>query len=651
MVCENKTSWWNYFSWLSDYFDADLKGGECRFDTCNMTTFADMLESGGSTSPRAFMIGHGPSFASASSAFLYCNYSLQLAVKWAKSASPYGTPQIQTPSRAACWLERNVLPVYIYYSEGKNINSRWMGNLSKSLNDNDAYPSLLVSEINFNSSNDSQVAAVIDQIVAIKSNCPKCLAVLGVRSGDKEGVAKILSDPTVRLNGKNMSELVDIVGFGFLANDYPYCNPTRIIASNLAFSRFILMNFSKPSIWLYVGASIGNNTDGSCYFSNQTVHNFYQKLFAVTPGLVSSGVIGMSFYEFTDRTGPLPCKEGQGCDYGLINLDGQQKHPELNTWSRLCQFIATDRYRNPIVFSRNGRGFVCDAFQNWNIFNQVSEEINTEAGLSTDEVIPAQKIKHLTCGEVCISQAENRQPDIYGSAGKSFDSSHCTLYPQIEEFSDDADISSTYFRAIVEQESGFNPKAVSCVDLSNRNCNYNPDGSYMNVSQICEAAGVPPQDCPPECPAGKKPCGLGLSQCIDLPGTVPECGGQKYNPFNPSMSICCGTTKFKKYLSEAITFINNHWSGLANGCPGSLNVSDKTWAAYYLASNLYYGLKNSTSETTFQNFMAQRGNGCSGEQNYIRYIQSINPSPDYGAQVMSRYFSAADKCDSDCPGK
>lgn len=679
MVCKNETRYGGLLSFLNLFFDANLKGGECRFDACNMTTFTELLSTSGDTQPRAFMIGHGPSFASTASAFLYCNNSLQLATKWVKSPAPGVVPKSQNPARAACWLERNVLPVYMYYTNGSAISPSWMGTFAKTLQDNKGYPSIVATEINFNSSDLLAMSNVKQQLVQIKKNCPKCISVLAVRSGDTNAVDEVLSDPTL-YNGRNLSDTTDMVGFGFLANDYAFCNPSRIIASNIAFSRFVLSNYSKPTIWLYVGASEGNNTDGSCYFSNQTVYDFYQKIFAATPGLVSSGVVGMSFYEYADRTGPLPCKEGEGCDYGVYSADGEQKHPEMNVWSDLCQFIATDRYRNPIMFSQNGKGFVCDMFQNWKIYTQISTQVNTEQGLDASDVLPMPKVKKLTCGEVCISDVKNQLPDAYDNAGKTFDpnnENHCALFPQIEDYSDDADISSTYFRSIVEQESGFAPTAVACVDVSKTNCNTGrvapagdpePQRNYYKASEICALAGLP-ENCAvahwteggvsktgTDCPSGMKPCGMGLAQCIDMPGTVAECGGASYNPFNPAMSICCGTNKFKQFLSSATAFVNSHWSELSK-CEHGMNASEKSWAAYYLASNAYYGAQG-ISESKFNSFLSQRDSGGScagGQQHYIQYLRNSDPldppGNKYGAQVMSRYFDAVNKCESECPGK
>jgi len=676
MVCENKTSGWD-LPILSWWYDTNLKKGECRFDVCNMTTFSDMLSEGGSTQPRVFMIGNGPSFASTGQSNLFCNYSLQMAVKWLTSESPGNPPRKeQMPSRAACWLGRNVLPIYIYYTNGSAISPQRTREFAESLELAGAYPSIITTEINFNSSDAAAMKTVKDQIVEIKRNCPKCLSVLAVRSRDVAAVKEVLGDPTPRLDGRNLSNLTDMVGFGFLANDYSAfsyagCNPARIVATNLDFSRFILMNYSKPTIWLYVGVSEGNNTDGTCYFTNQSAHQFYQKIFSAIPGLASSGVVGMNFYEFSDRTGPLPCNGVAGCDFGVMDSNGNQKHPEMNSWSNLCQFVATDTFRNPLIFSRNGKGFVCDGFQNWNIYSQISTEVNTELGLKSANITPLSKIPGLTCGEACISPSANREPNTYGAGSSfNFNPDKCSVLPIIDEYADSADISSTYVRAVIQQESGFEQMAVSCVPATGNNgCNKDrptSDGdtrNYYHMSEICEMAGVRPENCPAECPDNQKPCAFGLSQCTEYPGKayvdaqmpipseISSCGGENYNPFNPSNNICCGVNKIRQNLQVANAFLSENW-GTLSACPNSMTLADKPWAAYYLSALLYYGMDY---KSQIADFAHARGSDCTGEQNFIKYLRSLPsnspPGYDYGAQVMSRYFDAVGKCSSDCPGK
>ena len=171
-------------------------------------------------------------------------------------------------------------------------------------------------------------------------------------------------------------------------------------------------------------------------------------------------------------------------------------------------------------------------------------------------------------------------------------------------------------------------------------------------------------------PSGQKPCAYGLAQCIEYPGqyyvanglSLPDaingsCGGEKYNPFDPSMSACCGVKKFSTYLRDAPDatekWVKHYWPDLAPpNCYGGMENGEQGWAAYYLASNRYFG----TTWNRLTDFKNQRPcTGGSGSYNhYIDYLRnnvtsSSPPGTSYGAQVMSRYRSAVSACGSDCP--
>lgn len=683
MMCEKKYPWTaELLPFLKDWFDGSLKGGTCGFENCNAETYFDTLaDKGDQLLSRTFMYGFGPSFASADAANLYCDYTLQLATKWMQGKT--GPPRVPIAGRAMCWLDRNILPLYIYYTGGQFIDAGRTAQIAKAFDNADvgfasakgAGPVMITTEAEFDSSDDAAVAAVRAQVAAIKNNCDKCLTVLAVKSGDTAALEKILGPPGIPTPEYAM---VDAVGFGFRANDYPAsynCNIDKIINDNFQFSRYILSKYQKPSIWLYAGASQGSNAEGSCEFSAQDVHSFYQTIFQYTQGLASSGIMGVSFYEFTDQSGPLPCTDEEGCGFGVMsagpdpqNPQAVQKHPELNTFARMCRYYGNVDYRSALVFSRNSYGTSCDFMVNTKMFRAVPDEINTDLGLDDSEVIPIEKEDKLNCGEVCVSETKLKKPEVYDETGNGFNSDHCGAFPVIDEYADDADFSATYYRAVVEQESGFDPLVVSCISTGKSGCNTGrptdpQNGDYRNwytVSEICAMAGQ--SGChtasgAAECPSGQKPCAYGLAQCIEYPGNDPfggKCGGSNYNPFNPANSVCCGINKMRDNLDESEKFLSDNWGQLSM-CDEGMKDDERGWAAYYLASLRYFGLGY---KGELSGFTSQRDtNGeCTGEQHFIAYLRSLGssspPGYDYSAQIMSRYLDAVDnKCDSDCPGK
>ena len=153
-----------------------------------------------------------------------------------------------------------------------------------------------------------------------------------------------------------------------------------------------------------MGASEGNSniggwSDGSCEWNATDVAGFYSELLAQSGGLASNGVLGMSLYEFVDRTGPLPCNEVQGCDFGMLLADGKQKHPELNGWSEMCKEVNVEsEARRPLIFSRNGQGSACGESEfrfTDQAFMYEPARIGSSEGLSYDEVVAETPIKNL----------------------------------------------------------------------------------------------------------------------------------------------------------------------------------------------------------------------------------------------------------------
>jgi len=683
MACSNKTSYgFLGLGWLVGYYDSNLQGGNCSISKCNETDYEEIVESDNSTQMRVFGLGAGQSFVSTGHANLYCNYTLQLATKWMKGTknSPPRVPQV---SRAACWLQRSTLPLYIYYTEGKAIDPSRTQEIASAFQAADIGPVFVTTEVWLNSSDDNAISNVKQQLYNIRHFCTKCMTVLAVKPNDYNALYKVIGVPPDGID-TTMLDSIDAAGFGFRANDYPHCDADRIIYENLNFSRYILKNYNKPTIWLYAGASEGNNSDGSCQWDGTMVSGFYQELLTRTGGLASSGVLGMGFYEFVDGSGSLPCNGVQGCSFGMLSANGSQKHPQMNAWADMCQEVgANSEYRNPLIFSRNGQGSSCEVMTNDQPSLHAATMINSGQGFSSDEVVPEAKIAKLGCGEAC--PAETSMPYVYysGTAG-GFDGNHCEPYPIIDERADDADISTTYMRAEFEQESGFDPYAVStCVDDDYSACN--PEKYTM--AQICELAGMADD---PKCQKDKctginpqngkkqKPCAYGLAQCIEYPGKaytidnpygqvsggvpapVANCGGENYNPFDASQSACCGVNKFADVLrggsGSTENWVNSNWAQLSK-CTGGMKPEEKGWAEYYLASNRYFGLK----PATLNEFVKQRdanGECCAGSdgsqntqcyQNYIAYLRSLSPKNSYGAQVMSRYRAAVSACDSDCP--
>ncbi|VVC00643.1 Uncharacterised protein [uncultured archaeon] len=685
MMCENRTSYsqTNVIDrLLSFFYDTTLRGGNCTFTPCNKDTYFQTVEAAKNVAPRTFMYGFGPSFTSSAKANLYCNYSMQIATKWMKGKGS-AAPVVPSPGRALCWLDRNVLPVYMYYTNGSAIDparsqeiALAFENAKISLTGKGAGPVLLTTEVDFNSTNATQLSLVKQQLLSYQS-CTKCLKVLAVKSNDTYALSQILEDPIY--NPK-----VDIVGFGFRANDYKDCDVNKIIAENFQFARYVQKKYNKPTIILYTGVSEGNSSDGSCTWTPAMVDNYYQNMFALTQPLASSGVIGTSFYEFTDSSGPLPCNGVEGCLF-VVMSGKDEKHPEINSWQSVCSFYGAEQsYRSPLIYSTNGYGSVCDVQQNNEIYTHVAERINSGQGLETTPVLPTQEVKHvMPCGEVCVSDTPlaATRATTYDDTGNSLSAisgvNACTDYPEIDEQADDADFSAMYMRSVISQESNFDRFAVSC---SKTPC----AGKTKSASEMCvelgypsdcanvpdfwwvksgySGTGQPHTDCPPT--GYKYVCAMGLGQCIEEPGssTMASWGCNSkgsYDPFEPYDSSCCGIHKMKDALDNARDFVTSNENALLACAPAGYSKDEYGWLTYNLASLEYY-IGGSAYKGYFTQFINDRDalGSCTGETDFTVYLQQFPCSQDptcrkfYSRQIMSRYIDAVDnKCDSECPGK
>ena len=656
---------------LSKSYDHTLVGGTCSAAYCSQDDYIDYVNNFNSIEMRSFMLGSGQSFVSGGNAGLYCNYTLQLATKWMKG-SKGRPPIVPLADRAYCWLGRSMLPLFIYYTGGEEIDPARTADMAQAFNVSDAGPAIITTEAGWNGTDNDAVGKVKNQIEAMQT-CKKCIKVLAIKPGDYTALYNIMGVPGNIDYG--MLAKVDAIGFGFRTNDYPHCDMDQIIYENINFSHYILQQYNKPTIWLYVGASEGNSSTGGCEWDAARVSKFYKELLARTGDLASAGVLGMSLYEFVDRSGPIPCNGIQGCDFGMLNVKGEQKHPELNTWSDMCQEVNVNSpERKPLFFSRNGQGgALCDSpnVQNSQALIYSGAEIASDQGLMTGTVLPTLKIKDMGCGEACVSNVTMTKPGIYDSTGNYFtDTNQCKIHPLIDEFADNLDISATYMRATVKIESDFNQFAVSNASKANTGCN---EKGYT-IGQICELAGVAPSDCPEfNYPEDQKPCAYGLTQCIDYPGKayskdtnpflapseappvmrdyIKTCGAEKYNPFDAGMNACCGANVLGEALSKARAYVATYWSSIDTSvCPGGLAEAERHYAEYIIASNKY----NGQAIPSIPAFITQRDSpaACANETNYINYILRKAPNADlYGAKVMSAYVSAVETCKSDCPGK
>lgn len=380
------------FLGLTPIIQNTLLGSNCTFTDCNMTEYQKMLgsykqkegvwgecefDSSGEVvacAPRFFMIGQGASEGEFSSAQKYCLGRLSMPVLWATSKNANSAPTAPAPYLIQCHLEKGQIPVIVWYSGGKYIDSPSYSAMLSSYNDLSKNPKIegpaiitteaLADPYIYNSDgtktlNISLLNKISSQLRQIKSDCPKCLSALALKPTFNETGLPDLCPINYFLSYRTQKDSVpqdplgcshlypagtfetrpgasiltdysgkiDIIGIGFFANEnenLTTCTPMGSISLHQAYSRQVLQKFYKPSVWYAVGMSEGATLTPGCRFSESQIASSYKMLSEGIDGFVASGIIGIAPYKYFDSYSSLqvPCKsQFKYFDTALLNFD------------------------------------------------------------------------------------------------------------------------------------------------------------------------------------------------------------------------------------------------------------------------------------------------------------------------------------------
>ncbi len=617
-----------------------LKGGSCQVvDNFYQREYEDynnpsIVGKGADHQVMQFMIGQGASFGDFSEANRYCNNRLTLSTKWL-----VGTLNSQYKSsdseRAGCFLDRDIMPMYIQYSDSKNVDVDSARQNALSLNG--IGPAIITAEMNFNSSDPTVLANVKQQIKAMKAACPNCLVALAPRMGESKAILnEFLNDS----NDPQLNKSIDLVAFGVDGRYSSTCNGDKLyLADALPFARMLNYDFGKPSIIAYIMVDEGGRNALSlnpvlrdtCTWDRPNTLALYSSFFSdQIQSFRESGVIGASLYSFNTTFGnPLNC---DNCAMGLDN-------EKLNTWFGWCQAYhhGTAEIKaaanlpsisfgiNPTIFS-SGPGGCNLSTTNLGAYTGITY---ANRDFSQPQNPPLQQPvtkSSFTC-ESCVAQ-DISMPSVditntgFDSAKMCGPSTNTEIDKFIKQYSEQRDIDESLVRAVIWQETSFTDNVgkdgqctISIVSFSNRGCNPNNINTagangLTDPAGICDAAiqaaatGI--QNSAPLLPTPQKFCAYGLMQNIEYPsllypGGLPQIivdsgcldtEGQ-FNPFAINQSICLGTYKLKtntEIVRSRITDVDDYQVKLGLKNPdGTIDSYKSTLYSAYVALHIYYG--------------------------------------------------------------
>ncbi|MBI5133671.1 MAG: hypothetical protein HZA83_03065, partial [Thaumarchaeota archaeon] len=717
-VCDSSRPYWKdvldslkvQMKWTDELVPWRSLDNTCKIDSdCAEKKFLDTWESN-DKEVRMFMIGQGATFADFNDANPYCKDRMNLAVKWlAVDPENPQTYPLPKKERADCFLDFGVVPVYILYSQSKDINAEWAGKIAEELKDSG--PVIITTEIDFDSSNPQTLKQIADQVVAIYEGCGgdkrQCMIALAPKMGDTKAVDDFFT------NYAYLKDKVDMVAYGINTRySHAECdNPAALYSEALNFSKHILYEHGKPSLVAYTllepGYNADKGTEKECIWSEAGIADTYAYFFPYAlPSFIKRGVLGFALYNFNSTSDPLNCPSCKVADNPTY----------LQNWFGFCQKYKTDVANLPrgemfSVFPSKPSGG-CTFASNPQYFGNIPYGSIGAAGPQFMEAItPELDPKNQTAFrcEWCVNNvtdADNWPDDLQVGKQTVPDETFCTQYPELDKYADYYDLDPMLLRAIVWHESGFQKCAASIVGPG--------DACYEKAYDgIVDPAG----ECTKE--AGKKYCAFGLTQVIespyiywpDSPTNFPELVEQfetlqtkgrseaiayakgcskTFNPFDPANAACMGAYKINKALNNYLPEMKKH-ADLFNLVDEDGNVDENKVRimATYLALHEYFG-DQSTPNGATNDFVKQKNldktacfgdkppgycenpnheldkdwyTSCVGQKNFMTYVQVCvigwaeknNPKPhgDYGAEVLAQYRGLSEKCEklerSGCP--
>ncbi len=650
LACRNTTAWFG--------FRNSFAGGSCLFvQNCSQDVF-DSLINGSAVStglfPRQFMIGQGYTFTDFADANGWCGNRLDMAVQWlvGSNETNYTLPDA---SRAQCFLQYDIMPVYVLYSNSQSINVPVTAQIAGLLKN--AGPVIITTEMDFNSSSHDAVVNVSNQVLAIDSACGNkrtggadeeihCFVALGVKMGDYNGVNAIRQQ--LGPDGWNKVDLIAFGVNGHTANlswtNEATCDPDGAFQQALSFARFSLYNNSKPTIIPYIlFDSSGTDANGSCNWTEAGMAQGYADAFKywLFP-FQKTGVVGMAPYDFNSSSfglgNPLGCTD---CALGT-------QPDRMQAWFGSCRNykIQAGKYPagdNMIVFP-NASGGTCDF--DLNAMGMLQAQY-TDQGEQITANLTAQNITLIRC-DACVNENYTFPANVpatnIGLSDPTKNLTYCTSIPALDYYANKYSVDPMLVRAVVVAENpDFDNCSAAQVTPTSSDSGCYPKGYdfVLDPEGIChEADNQAP---------GARYCGLGLMQILEPPYTF---WPSSLTPNGQPGQYYSGAPNNQLYLEAELNQRSAMVVQAQAQCPANFdpfNATDNACMGVYKLASFFQ-----TEKTLVTANLNNLGNPDSNTQRVLSYYLALQLYRGYGGYIQSwisqfgsRYLATADFCSQD----
>jgi hypothetical protein len=533
--------------WKNGWFEENpygkypsLVGGACADALCNMSTLEKLYmeleaseETGYVLKPNIFSVGMGPGYWEFEYGNAFANSSLRsITIFLTGRAKHYPLPD---PRLATCYLDKGVLPIYVFYAEDGDADFEAMNRSMEKAAElmehtfdrvyvkeglfgdkeekiGPVGPIIFVTDPHLNLTNEDVRNNASILIKKIENTCPHCMVAVGIEFNNSRENYELVGNNTIwydlfygprfEVKDGNAGVREGVIGgdrplllaIGLDSRNFDDCDVKKMYWELMNFTSYALKEERdewgtiKKGRVLTIIPYVYFGKGKRCEITREEASDGFALLFTTAPSFPYYGILSINIYQpITSYFDPLATLKEQNNNFPLppnpnfadatnIKTSYEPMHNAFFGFAR-AYYTGAGKYEQalpsvPLVFSY-GCNATCGMAANFNILRYEN--------FSSGRVDIFEEFKGYEPSEPiysCLFNYIDKLPDDY-SLNEESNADCTTYYPILESIADRFGIAPSLLRAVVQVESGFNEQQVIYQPMS---ASCNPDN--LNLSQL-----------------------------------------------------------------------------------------------------------------------------------------------------------------------
>ncbi len=499
-----------------------LVGGACADALCDMETLENLYKkiipnklTGYALKPNIFSVGVGPGYWEFEYANTFANSSMRSITIFLSSRAKHYP--LADPRLATCYLDKGVLPIYVFYAEDDKADFESMRKsmirsaelMEKAFartyekdGERDVVgpvgPVIFVTDPHLDLTNISMVEKVANLINEVETTCPHCMVAVGMEFNNSKENYELVGNYTFwyklfyspHTNGIYRRESVIggnepiLLAVGLDSRKFDDCNVKKMYWELMNFTSYALQiaydvvgGTEKGEIltivpYVYFGKGKG------CSVTKEDVSEGLALLFTTAPSFPYYGILSINIYQpISEYFDPLNTINNPNSQFPLPTNPKTAKENEIKKLEPMhnaffgfarAYYTGAGKYEQalppvPLVFSY-GCNRTCGMAANFNILRYEN--------FSSGRIDIFEEFKKYQPSEPvysCLFNYIDKLPEEY-SLRKGSAAVCLAYYPMLDDIANRFGIAPDLLRAVVQVESGFNEQQVIYQPMS-ASCN------------------------------------------------------------------------------------------------------------------------------------------------------------------------------------